>query len=380
MVNKILVIEDELHVRENIVELLESEDFEVFSAKDGFEGIFLAQAHAPELILCDVNMPELDGYGVLNNLRKDPDIAITPFIFLTAKAASEEIRQGMNLGADDYLTKPFSRQELLTTIKARLSRQKIHTQSTDSLLKDIGESLSYSISEKIFNPLDEILGASEVFCQDANIIEPKDIKSLGDHIQSNTKFLKRAILNIFMFLNMELMFHNSEALETIKNIYTTRPGDFVYMIATQLARKHNCSKNLVVNIDNSRLKISTSDWNKIVEESLEFVFSFFQKSSLIDVNTKIVNDIFQYSIRLESDELPYELLHKTSQKMHRDQAFYENLDPGLGLLIIHFIVKLYNGDFIIRNEKTSWGDAIILMVSFPVCPSQEDMALSMNAK
>jgi two-component system, sensor histidine kinase and response regulator len=278
VVSKILVIEDELNVRENIVELLESEDFEVFSAKDGFEGIFLAQEHSPELILCDVTMPELDGYGVLNNLRKDPNIAITPFIFLTAKAASEEIRQGMNLGADDYLTKPFSRQELLTTIKARLSKQKIHDQNTDALLKDIGESLSYSISEKIFNPLDEILGASEVFRQDANIIEPNDIEKLGAHIQSNTKFLKRAILNIFMYLNMELMFHNSDSLETIKNIYTTRPGDFVYMIAMQLARKYDCSKKLVVSIDNSRLKISTSDWNKIVEESLEFVFSLFKEA------------------------------------------------------------------------------------------------------
>jgi DNA-binding response OmpR family regulator len=380
VVSKILVIEDELNVRENIVELLESEDFEVFSAKDGFEGIFLAQEHSPELILCDVTMPELDGYGVLNNLRKDPNIAITPFIFLTAKAASEEIRQGMNLGADDYLTKPFSRQELLTTIKARLSKQKIHDQNTDALLKDIGESLSYSISEKIFNPLDEILGASEVFRQDANIIEPNDIEKLGAHIQSNTKFLKRAILNIFMYLNMELMFHNSDSLETIKNIYTTRPGDFVYMIAMQLARKYDCSKNLVVSIDNSRLKISTSDWNKIVEESLEFVFALFKEGSLIDVSTKIVDDIFQYSIRLESDELPYDLLHKTAQNIPRTQAFYESLDPGLGLLIIHFIVKLYDGEFIVSNEKTSWRDAITLLISFPVCNFQEDFTLSSGAQ
>lgn len=371
MVSKILVIEDELNVRENIVELLEAESFEVFSAKDGFEGIFLAQAHSPELILCDVNMPELDGYGVLSNLRKDPDIAITPFIFLTAKAASEEIRQGMNLGADDYLTKPFSRQELLATIKARLSKQKVHAQNTDILLNNIGESLSYSISEKIFNPLDEILGASEIFIQDANVIESDDIKKLGDHIQSNSKFLKRAILNIFMYLNMELMFHNSEALEVIKNIYTTRPGDFVFMISMQLARKYECSKDITVNIENARLKISTSDWNKIVEESLAFVFSLFQKGSLIDVKTQIIENRFQYSIRLEIDELPYNLIHKISQKNPRNQSFYEDLDSGLGLLIIHFIVKLYDGDFVIKSEKTSWGDAMILLVSFPIESSHQ---------
>ena len=371
MVSKILVIEDERNVRENIVELLEAESFEVFSAKDGFEGIFLAQVHSPELILCDVNMPELDGYGVLNTLRKDPEIAITPFIFLTAKAASEEIRQGMNLGADDYLTKPFSRQELLATIKARLSKQKIHAQNTDILLSNIGESLSYSISEKIFNPLDEILAASEIFVQDANSIESSDIKKLGDHIQSNSKFLKRAILNIFMYLNMELMFHNSETLEVIKNIYTTRPGDFVFMISMRLARKYECSKNITVNIENARLKISSSDWNKIVEESLAFVFSLFQKGSFIDIKTQIIENSFQYSIRLEIDELPDNVIHKISQITPRGQSFYEDLDPGLGLLIIDFIVKLYDGDFIIKGEKTSCGHAVILLVSFPIGASQE---------
>jgi hypothetical protein len=179
---------------------------------------------------------------------------------------------------------------------------------------------------------------------------------------------------------MELMFHNSDSLETIKNIYTTRPGDFVYMIAMQLARKYDCSKNLVVSIDNSRLKISTSDWNKIVEESLEFVFALFKEGSLIDVSTKIVDDIFQYSIRLESDELPYDLLHKTAQNIPRTQAFYESLDPGLGLLIIHFIVKLYDGEFIVSNEKTSWRDAITLLISFPVCNFQEDFTLSSGAQ
>lgn len=380
MVSKILVIEDELNVRENIVELLEAESFQVFSAKDGFEGIFLAQAHSPELILCDVNMPELDGYGVLSNLRKDPDIAMTPFIFLTAKAASEEIRQGMNLGADDYLTKPFSRQELLIAIKARLSKQKIHSQSINTLLNEIGESLSYSISEKIFNPLDEILAASEIFTQDSDVIEPSDIKKLGDHIQTNSKFLKRAILNIFMYLNMELLFHNSEALEVIKNIYTARPGDFVFMISMQMARKNECSKNLTVNIENARLKISTSDWNKIVEESLAFIFSLFQKGSLIDVKTKIIENSFQYSIRLEIDELPYNVLHKISRRTSNSQTFYEDLDPGLGLLIIDFIVKLYDGEFTIKSEKTSWGDAVILLISFPVNSYQQNMSLESDSE
>lgn len=377
MVAKILVIEDEANVRENLVELLEAEDFEVFSAKNGFEGISFAQEHRPELILCDITMPELDGYDVLTNLRQDPEIAITPFIFLTAKAATDEIRQGMNLGADDYLTKPFSRQELLTAIQSRLSKQNIYTQNTDALLNDIGEKLnnigerfSYSISEKIFNPLDEVLGTSRIFVQDADFIEPSDIKKLGGHIQTNANFLKRAILNVFMYLNMELLFSNPEALKAVQNIYTMKPGDFVFMISMQMAKKYECSKIVKVNVNNTRLKIATNDWKKIIEESLNFIFSLPLENSSINIETNSIGDIFQYSICLKSDELPLDLLYKTSQNKAQNKEFYEELDPGLGLLIIHFIARLYGGEFTIKSDKNPWEESLFLLISFPIA-SQE---------
>lgn len=109
---KILVIEDEESVRCNIIELLEAEDFDVIAAENGQLGVFRAKNEVPDLILCDVMMPQLDGYGVLTELREDPRSGTIPFIFLTAKSSRQDWRQGMQLGADDYLTKPFTREEL----------------------------------------------------------------------------------------------------------------------------------------------------------------------------------------------------------------------------------------------------------------------------
>ena len=120
---KILVIEDELFVRENIVELLEAEDFEVFSTENGILGILWAQDNRPDLVICDVMMPEINGYDVLAEMRQLPTTALIPFIFLTAMADKRDIRHGMELGADDYLTKPFNRTELLNAINARLAKQ-----------------------------------------------------------------------------------------------------------------------------------------------------------------------------------------------------------------------------------------------------------------
>jgi CheY-like chemotaxis protein len=120
---KILVIEDEPPVRANILELLEAEDFDGVGAANGFIGALWAQEHLPDLIICDVMMPEVNGYEVLSALRENPMTNSIPFIFLTAMSDKADIRQGMNLGADDYLTKPFTRAELLEAISSRLNKQ-----------------------------------------------------------------------------------------------------------------------------------------------------------------------------------------------------------------------------------------------------------------
>ena len=119
---KILVIEDELEIRANLIELLTAEGYQAVGAVNGVTGLLGALEQSPDLILCDVMMPELDGYDVLSALRQEPSMAIIPFIFLSALADKSDIRQGMNLGADDYITKPFSCSEVVTAVKSRLEK------------------------------------------------------------------------------------------------------------------------------------------------------------------------------------------------------------------------------------------------------------------
>lgn len=119
---KILVIEDEAETRDNLVLMLEMEGFKSLAAPNGRVGVAVAKEELPDVILCDVSMPKLDGYGVLEALRADERTVSIPFIFLTAKGDKKDLRIGMNLGADDYLTKPASAEEVLTTVKARLER------------------------------------------------------------------------------------------------------------------------------------------------------------------------------------------------------------------------------------------------------------------
>jgi CRP-like cAMP-binding protein/CheY-like chemotaxis protein len=125
MSKKVLIIEDNNDIRENVVEILELAGYQVFEANNGKTGVELAIKNLPDIVLCDIMMPELDGYGVLYMLNKNPDTAATPFIFLTAKAERVDLRKGMEMGADDYLTKPFDDMDLLNAIESRLKKKEL---------------------------------------------------------------------------------------------------------------------------------------------------------------------------------------------------------------------------------------------------------------
>ena len=145
--DKILLIEDNTEIRENMAEILELANYEVFTAENGKVGVELALQHRPDLVICDIMMPVLDGYGVLHLLHKNDLLQHTAFIFLTAKAERAEIRKGMELGADDYITKPFDGTELLNAIGTRLKKARLLKQDFPSGMDGV-DSLVFASANK----------------------------------------------------------------------------------------------------------------------------------------------------------------------------------------------------------------------------------------
>jgi CRP-like cAMP-binding protein/CheY-like chemotaxis protein len=205
MKKKILLIEDNPEVRENTGEILDLAGYVVVSAPNGKVGVELAQKENPDLIICDIMMPELDGYGVLHILNKKSETAGIPFIFLTAKTEKTDIRKGMNLGADDYLTKPFDDTDLLNAIEARLRKAAMQQQ----LYESTPEGLDTFISDakKVLNLKD--------LCKD------KKVKSL----KKKTELFAEgdAPLNIFFIKSGSIKVYQShpDGKELITNVYNT---------------------------------------------------------------------------------------------------------------------------------------------------------------
>ena len=187
--SKVLIIEDEKNIRETIKEILELNDYEIATAENGLIGIAKALQFKPDLIVCDVMMPEMDGFETLRNIRAINDISNTPFVFLTAKTETRDFREGMNSGADDFLNKPFNTQELLEVIQLRITKsnqaRELFIQEINSLKEEV-ENLQNSINKLSFNnshvlraPLLKILGLINYIIEDSEEKSQMDLNALA---------------------------------------------------------------------------------------------------------------------------------------------------------------------------------------------------------
>jgi len=174
---KILIIEDEPAIRETLQELLELNGHTVQAAADGRRGVELAR-DCPELILCDVGLPGLDGYQVITEVQKLPQCRDIPFIFLTARAEREDQRRGMALGADDYITKPFSERDIVDAINARVRRQQPLRERLEQLLAERRTVIGANWSHELMTPLNGVLGGLEMIEEEAENIQPGELRDL----------------------------------------------------------------------------------------------------------------------------------------------------------------------------------------------------------
>jgi DNA-binding NarL/FixJ family response regulator len=206
----ILLIEDHAPMRENLTLMLEMEGFTVLSAAQGRHGVELAGHHLPDLILCDVMLPELDGYEVLQALRSNPRTATIPFIFLTAKGEKVDQRAGMNLGADDYLVKPVAKEDVLSAITARLVRQQHHEKRIQAQLSEV----KFSPDFQSATPL-ESLGLSP---REAQVLlwiaQGKNNEEIGIILGASRNTIKKHVVRILDKLRVES--RNTAAVRAIE--------------------------------------------------------------------------------------------------------------------------------------------------------------------
>ena len=360
---KILVIEDEESIRENILDLLEAENFEGIGAINGQVGIKLANEQIPDLILCDMMMPEVDGHGVLKALRSEPLTATIPFIFLTAKADKSDVRTGMELGADDYITKPCTPQELLKAIAIRLEKQKTISRQSQKTLDELRTNISMSLPHELRTPLNAIMGFSELILSEYQVLEESDILEMIGQIQTSGHRLYRLIQNFLLYAELEIAATNPELLKEMRNSEFSCVKSLLTQKARQQAKHANRTDDLQLNLQDSSVAMDSVRLAKIVEELLDNAFKFSLEGTPVFLSTVVENQTFILSVKDQGRGMTADQIAQLEAYRQFDRKLYQQAGLGLGLAIVQRLAELHGGKFKIQSLPQQ---ETIVCVSLPV--------------
>src|SRR3954470_5655095 len=243
---KILVIDDEEWLREMMLLALRQRGFEVLEAENGERGIEVARKEIPDLILCDVNMDKVDGYLTLSSLRSEPVTAAIPFILMTGLADQAGMRHGMELGADDYLPKPFTIEALYAAVDARLKKAKTVREEAERKLADLRDNISMMLPHELRTPLNGILAYGEILAADATTMTPRDVAEMGQVIHDSGKRLAHLIENFLIYAQLEIMGSDHQKISALRAKPTKAAASLIEQHAREQAEISQRSMDLEV--------------------------------------------------------------------------------------------------------------------------------------
>ena len=364
MSKKILVIEDTKEVRENIAEILESEGFEPISAENGEIGIALAGKTQPDLILCDIMMPGIDGYEVLEILRKNILTSTTPFIFLTAKNTREDHRRGMSLGADDYISKPFTIEELVNSVQTRLKKTEEFRKKSEARLNELTRNLGMPIVSVIQEPLRAIIGFSHMVMTEYPNMEKPEIADLMALVYKAGMKLNTVVRKTLLFYQLEGLLIQNEKQRNYDVPACTRPSEIITQIARQTALNHQRGADLfLVAEPGPALPVTDEHLRMITEELVENALLYSPRRSPVKVFTGHNAHHFTITVTDEGIGMSQEQIQSIGA-FHRFRTdFSKHEGMGLGLTLVKQILELYNGQWQINSES---GLGTTIKISFPV--------------
>ena len=349
--NKILVIDDEEWLREMMELALRQRGFQVIEAENGAVGIEVARKELPDLILCDVNMEKVDGYLTLSSLRSEPTTASIPFILMTGLADQAGMRHGMELGADDYLPKPFTIEALYAAVEARLKKVTVVRQEAEKKLADLRENLSMMLPHELRTPLNGILAYGEMLVADAESLPPIEIAEMGQVIYDSGKRLERLIENFLIYAQLELLGSDPQKLRSLLRSQTPAAAGVIERHSRGQAESANRAADLALELADVPAPISEEYLAKIVDELVQNAFKFSQPRSQVRVALSNHSpDIVTLAVADKGRGLSTEHIAKIGACMQFDRKMHEQQGLGLGLTICKRLTELHGGTLTIQSD------------------------------
>jgi len=348
---RILVIDDEEWLREMVQMALNQKGFDVIEAENGAAGIEKARRELPDLILCDVNMDRVDGYKTLSSLRGEPATAAIPFILMTGLADNAGMRHGMELGADDYLPKPFTIDALYAAVEARLKKAQALRQEAERKLSDLRDNISLMLPHELRTPLNGILAYGEILATEAGTLPPAEIAEMGTVIVDSGKRLERLVENFLIYAQLELLGADPQKLNALRSKQTQSPARLVEERARKQAELARRDGDLKLDVNDVPALISEDYLAKIVDELVQNAFKFSQPGAPVTVALADQGGSATLSVSDKGRGFSTEQITRIGAYMQFDRKIQEQQGLGLGLSIAKRLTELHGGTLALSSDK-----------------------------
>jgi signal transduction histidine kinase len=362
---KVAVIDDQDYILESTQLLLEFEGYTVRTASNGKKGIELIEDFLPDLILCDISMPEMDGYGVLTYIRSHSTLSSTPFVFLTARAERSDMRAGMGKGADDYLIKPYTRDELIAVVAIQFEKRERIEQKMTERAGEVARNVTYALPHEFRIVLNQVMGSAKYLKSIAAVATEPQIIEMTDDILSSSQRLFRITENFLTYVQIESFKADPEMHKRMRAFRTVEPGATMYDLVMAKAMKFARAEDLSIKgeVEGIAIEISTENFNKVLEELMDNALRFSENGTPIVVSMSANAKFFTVEIKDYGRGMSADQIANIGAYTQFNRMIHEQQGVGLGLIISKRIVELHDGDFSIESHE---GKGTTVTFSLPI--------------
>ena len=348
---KILVIDDEDLFRQATACALQRKGYETHEAADGAAGADLARRLVPDVIVCDINMQRMDGYAVLEALRREPATATIPFILMTGMGDVETMRRGMNLGADDYLAKPFTAAQLYSAVEARLKKNQALRENAERKLADLRTNLSLALPHEMITPLNGIFGLAQILSTDAESLTPAEVAEYGSNILESAERLHRTVQNFLLYGQLEMQASDPSSIATMRS----KQADGLRAIIECRARHHAARfarpSDLQLEVVDGSVAVAQALVTKLLDELVENAFKFSAAGRPVRVAGALADGHYTLTVTDQGAGMDPAQVAQIGAYTQFNRKEKEQQGTGLGLTLARRITELHGGQFTLQSQR-----------------------------
>lgn len=340
----ILIVDDEVSILSVFALALRAEGYEVFTADSAMAGLETARTLQPRLIICDVHMPGTGGKDLLQMLRADPGLASTQIVLMTGNPQAATPREGMEIGADDFLLKPIDRESLLRCVAARLRRADVREQAEARLIEDIRKDLRAILPHELLTPLSGVVGITRILRDDWRDLPPPEVDDLLSSLDESGARLERTLRNYLHLVDLQ----DAPPAEPAAPIDAQDAADLLGALAHAVAERHERADDLAATaIAPASVRVSETDLSVIAEELIENAFGFSERGSTVQVSLTPDGCL---TVRDSGRGMDPEKARAIRAFKQFDRKDFEQQGLGLGLLLAHRVADRSGARIFLDSE------------------------------